>query len=103
MELLQYKSEIIEEIRRGEERKRIMRQEIRQKMGSFLSYFVEGRQFLLVEVYHITRGICNHIEYNPFQVNHLHGQTEPVPRRMRATLAETEPMLFYTNYQATAC
>lgn len=56
MELLQYKSEIIEEIRRGEERKRIMRQEIRQKMGSFLSYFVEGRQFLLVEVYHITRG-----------------------------------------------
>lgn len=32
MELLQYKSEIIEEIRRGEERKRIMRQEIRQKM-----------------------------------------------------------------------
>lgn len=38
-----------------------MRQEIRQKMGNFLSYFVEGRQFLLVEVYHITRGICNHI------------------------------------------
>ena len=38
-----------------------MRQEIRQKMGSFLSYFVEGRQFLLVEVYHITRGSCNHI------------------------------------------
>ena len=25
-------------------------------MGNFLSYFVEGRQFLLVEVYHITRG-----------------------------------------------
>lgn len=64
MELLQYKPKIIEEIRRGEKRKRIMRQEIRQKMGSFLSYFVEGRQFLLVEVYHITRGSCNHIEYN---------------------------------------
>ena len=64
VELLQYKPKIIEEIRRGEKRKRIMRQEIRQKMGSFLSYFVEGRQFLLVEVYHITRGICNHIEYN---------------------------------------
>ena len=31
--------------------------------------------------------------YIPFQVNHLHGQTEPVPRRMRATLTETEPML----------
>lgn len=43
------------------------------------------------------------IVYIPFQVNHLHGQTEPVPRRMRATLTETEPMLFYTNYQATAC
>jgi hypothetical protein len=41
--------------------------------------------------------------YIPFQVNHLHGQTEPVPRRMRATLTETEPMLFYANYQATAC
>lgn len=40
--------------------------------------------------------------YIPFQVNHLHGQTEPVPRRMRATLTETEPMLFYANYQATA-
>ena len=25
------------------------------------------------------------IVYIPFQVNHLHGQTEPVPRRMRAT------------------
>lgn len=62
MELLQYKPEIIEEIRRGEERKRIMRQEIRQKMGSFLSYFVEGGQFLLVEVYHITRGICTYAE-----------------------------------------
>ena len=24
------------------------------------------------------------IVYIPFQVNHLHGQTEPVPRRMRA-------------------
>jgi hypothetical protein len=35
--------------------------------------------------------------YIPFQVNHLHGQTEPVPRRMRATLTETEPMLFYAN------
>ena len=43
------------------------------------------------------------IVYIPFQVNHLHGQTEPVPRRMRATLTETEPMLFYANYQATAC
>ena len=43
------------------------------------------------------------IVYIPFQVNHLHGQTEPVPRRMRATLTDTEPMLFYTNYQATAC
>lgn len=41
--------------------------------------------------------------YIPFQVNHLYGQTEPVPRRMRATLAETEPVLFDTNYQATAC
>ena len=41
--------------------------------------------------------------YIPFQVNHLHGQTEPVPRRVRATLTETEPMLFYANYQATAC
>lgn len=41
--------------------------------------------------------------YIPFQVNHLHGQTELVPRRMRATLTETEPMLFYANYQATAC
>ena len=43
------------------------------------------------------------IVYIPFQVNHLHGQTEPVPRRMRAPLTETEPMLFYANYQATAC
>ena len=43
------------------------------------------------------------IVYIPFQVNHLHGQTEPVPRRMRATLTETEPMLFYANYQSTAC
>lgn len=43
------------------------------------------------------------IVYIPLQVNHLHGQTEPVPRRMRATLTETEPMLFYANYQATAC
>lgn len=43
------------------------------------------------------------IVYIPFQVNHLHGQTEPVPRRMRATLTETEPMLSYANYQATAC
>lgn len=43
------------------------------------------------------------IVYIPFQVNHLHGQTEPVPRRMRVTLTETEPMLFYANYQATAC
>ena len=43
------------------------------------------------------------IVYIPFQVNRLHGQTEPVPRRMRATLTETEPMLFYANYQATAC
>lgn len=43
------------------------------------------------------------IVYIPFQVNHLHGQTEPVPRRMRATLTETEPMLFYANYQTTAC
>ena len=43
------------------------------------------------------------IVYIPFQVNHLHGQTEPVPRRMRATLTETEPLLFYANYQATAC
>ena len=41
--------------------------------------------------------------YIPFQVNHLHGQTEPVPRRMRATLTETEPVLFDVNYQATAC
>ena len=41
--------------------------------------------------------------YIPFQVNHLHGQTEPVPRRMRATLTETEPVLFYANYQATTC
>ena len=41
VELLQYKPKIIEEIRRGEKRKRIMRQEIRQKMGNFLSYFVE--------------------------------------------------------------
>ena len=41
--------------------------------------------------------------YSPFQVNHLHGQTEPVPRRMRATLTETEPVLFDVNYQATAC
>ena len=41
--------------------------------------------------------------YIPFQVNHLHGQTEPVPRRMRATLTETEPVLFDANYQATAC
>ena len=41
--------------------------------------------------------------YITFQVNHLHGQTEPVPRRMRAILTETEPMLFYANYQATAC
>ena len=43
------------------------------------------------------------ILYIPFQVNHLHGQTEPVPRRMRATLTETGPVLFYANYQATAC
>ena len=41
--------------------------------------------------------------YIPFQVNHLHGQTEPVPRRMRATLTETEPVLFDANYQATVC
>ena len=43
------------------------------------------------------------IVYISFQVNHLHGQTEPVPRRMRATLTETEPVLFDTNYQATVC
>lgn len=43
------------------------------------------------------------IVYIPFQVNHLHGQTEPVPRRMRATLTETEPMLFNVNYQAIVC
>ena len=41
--------------------------------------------------------------YIPFQVNHLHGQTEPVPRRTRATITETEPVLFDVNYQATAC
>lgn len=41
--------------------------------------------------------------YIPFRVNHLHGQTEPVPRRMRATLTETEPVLFDANYQATVC
>ncbi len=41
--------------------------------------------------------------YIPFQVNHLYGQTEPVPRRMRATLTETEPVLFDANYQSTAC
>lgn len=41
--------------------------------------------------------------YIPFQVNHLHGQTEPVPRRMRATLTETEPVLFDVNYQTTVC
>lgn len=62
MELLQYKPKIIEEIRRGEKRKRIMRQEIRQKMGNFLSYFVEGRQFLLVEVYHITMMITMQVK-----------------------------------------
>ena len=37
--------------------------------------------------------------YIPFRVNHLHGQTEPVPRRMRAILTETEPVLFDANYQ----
>ena len=37
--------------------------------------------------------------YIPFQV---HGQTEPVPRRMRATLTETEPMLFYARYERGA-
>ena len=41
--------------------------------------------------------------YIPFQVNHLHDQTEPVSRRMRATLTETEPVLFDANYQATVC
>lgn len=41
--------------------------------------------------------------YISFQANHLHGQTEPVPRRMRATLTETEPVLFDANYQTTAC
>ena len=41
--------------------------------------------------------------YIPFQVNHLHGQSEPVPRRMRATLTETEPVLFDVNYQTTVC
>ena len=41
--------------------------------------------------------------YIPFQVNHVHGQTEPVPRRMRATLTETEPVLFDVNYQTTVC
>ena len=41
--------------------------------------------------------------YIPFRVNHLHGQTEPVPRRMRATLTETEPVLFDVNYQTTVC
>ena len=39
----------------------------------------------------------------PFRVNHLHGQTEPVSRRMRATLMETEPVLYDANYQATVC
>lgn len=34
-------------------------------------------------------------------MNHLHVQTEPVPRRMRATLTETEPVLFDVNYQAS--
>ena len=29
-----------------EEKKRIMRQEIRQKMGNFLSYFVESSYYL---------------------------------------------------------
>lgn len=32
---------------------RIMRQEIRQKIGDFLSYFVEWRQFLVSGVYYI--------------------------------------------------
>lgn len=41
--------------------------------------------------------------YIPFRVNHLHGQTEPVPRRMRTTLTETEPVLFDANYQAIVC
>ena len=45
---------------------------------------------------------CKHL-YIPFQVSHLHGQTEPVPRKMRATLTETEPVLFDANYQTTAC
>ena len=33
----------------------------------------------------------------------LHDQTEPVSRRMRATLTETEPVPFDANYQATVC
>ncbi|MFR2772295.1 MAG: hypothetical protein ACLTF1_04950 [Clostridium sp.] len=53
--------------------------------------------------YSVSENDAKMILYIPFQVNHLHGQTEPVPRRMRATLTETEPMLFYANYQATAC
>jgi len=51
----------------------------------------------------ITSAVCSTLVYIPFQVNHLHGQTEPVPRRMRATLTETEPMLFDVNYQTTVC
>ena len=33
------------------------------------------------------------IVYIPFQVNHLHGQTEPVPRRMRATLTDRKSVV----------
>ena len=53
--------------------------------------------------YSVSENDAKMILYIPFQVNHLHGQTEPVPRRMRATLTETEPMLFDVNYQTTVC
>lgn len=60
-----------------------------------------------LEVSRQTIGSLENGRYNPlyisFQANHLHGQTEPVPRRMRATLTETEPVLFDANYQTTAC
>ena len=53
--------------------------------------------------YSVSENDAKMILYIPFQVNHLHGQTEPVPRRMRATLTETEPVLFDVNYQANVC
>ena len=41
--------------------------------------------------------------YIPLQMNHLHGLYEPVSRRMRTTLTETEPTSYFVNHQAFVC